>query len=410
MHDSLSADGFVILLGDFNGDLGNSLGDKGKKDPNNRGLLLLDFANFFNICPVNLLKQCKGPLESFNSHCGRYHSTLDYIFLPNCLLNNIDSPETFDQDVNNTSDHLPILVNPKFSERLAIDLDCHRHFDSEAKRKIHWSNFSHETINVKYATPLLVDLTDFDMSESNDTETVTKTITNLLLKHSYSLSSPGSNRSRKRKHGLHVRLSDDVKVARSQCKIAFDFWKQGQFSVSSIVHDNYRSKCKDYRLALRNFLNHLEVDRVKKLCAAAETDEKLLWKLLKDQRSSSRMSAFLVNGAFITEESDIRDMWADHFEVMGTPTVSLNFDNEFANSISTHIQNIFQNCINDPTGALNEPLTYEEVAGVCSNLKPGVSGVSLDYEHVGSAGPPSSGGCYSTCTNSFSKTFQLVNF
>ena len=140
-------------------------------------------------------------------------------------------------------------------------------------------------------------------------------------------------------------------------------------------------------MALRNFLNRLEVDRVKKLCAAAETDEKLFWKLLKGQRSSSQMSAFLVNGAFITEENDIRDMWADHFEVLVTPTFSLNFDNEFANLISTHVQNIFQNCINDPMGALNEPLTYDEVADVCSNLKPGVSGVSLDYEHVGYAGP-----------------------
>ena len=44
--------------------------------------------------------------------------------------------------------------------------------------------------------------------------------------------------------------------------------------------------------------------------------------------------------------------------------------------------------MSDPTGAFNDPLTYEEVAGVCSNLKPGVSGVSLDYEHVGYAGPP----------------------
>ena len=78
----------------------------------------------------------------------------------------------------------------------------------------------------------------------------------------------------------------------------------------------------------------------------------------------------------------------DHFEALGTSTVSLNFDNEFANSISTHIQNIFQNRVNDPTGALNEPLTYEEVASVCSNLKLGVSGVSMDYEHVGYAGPP----------------------
>ena len=84
LYDSLSVDGFVIIFGDFNGDLGNSLGDKGKKEPNDRGLLLLDFADFFNICPVNLLKQCKGTLESFNSHYRRYHSTLDYIFLPVC--------------------------------------------------------------------------------------------------------------------------------------------------------------------------------------------------------------------------------------------------------------------------------------------------------------------------------------
>ena len=78
----------------------------------------------------------------------------------------------------------------------------------------------------------------------------------------------------------------------------------------------------------------------------------------------------------------------DHYEALGTPTVSLNFNNGFANSISTHIQNIFQNCINDPTGALNEPLTFEEVASVCSDLKPGVSGVSLDHKHVSYAGPP----------------------
>ena len=37
--DSLSADGFVILLADFYGDLGNSLGNKGKKGPSDRVLL-----------------------------------------------------------------------------------------------------------------------------------------------------------------------------------------------------------------------------------------------------------------------------------------------------------------------------------------------------------------------------------
>ena len=46
LYDSLSADGFATLLGDFNRDLGNSLGDKSKKGSNDRDLLLLDFANF----------------------------------------------------------------------------------------------------------------------------------------------------------------------------------------------------------------------------------------------------------------------------------------------------------------------------------------------------------------------------
>ena len=35
----------------------------------------------------------------------------------------------------------------------------------------------------------------------------------------------------------------------------------------------------------------------------------------------------------------------------------------------------------------NEPLSYEEVADVCSRLKLGVSGVSIDYEHIRYAGP-----------------------
>ena len=46
------------------------------------------------------------------------------------------------------------------------------------------------------------------------------------------------------------------------------------------MDDNYLSKRKDYRLSLHNFLNHREADRVKKLCVAAEIDEKLFWKLL----------------------------------------------------------------------------------------------------------------------------------
>ena len=91
LYDSLSDKGHVLVLGDFNGDLGDLLGDKGKYPPNQRGSKLLDFANYFNLCPANLLSNRNGPLETYISDCGRRRSTLDYIFVPNCLLGNIIS-------------------------------------------------------------------------------------------------------------------------------------------------------------------------------------------------------------------------------------------------------------------------------------------------------------------------------
>ena len=45
LYESLSSRWMVLIMGDFDGDLGNSLGDKGKHEPNLRGLKLLDFAN-----------------------------------------------------------------------------------------------------------------------------------------------------------------------------------------------------------------------------------------------------------------------------------------------------------------------------------------------------------------------------
>ena len=107
---------FVIITGDLNGDLGNSLGDKGCCAPNDRGLRLLDFANYFNLCPINLLSICSGPLETFVSHCGRFKTTIDYILLPNCLHDSIVSYKTFEQTVENTSDHFPIELKINFCD------------------------------------------------------------------------------------------------------------------------------------------------------------------------------------------------------------------------------------------------------------------------------------------------------
>ena len=135
-------------------------------------------------------------------------------FLPNCLLNNVESAETFELDVDNTSGNLPILVNLRFSERIPIALNLVKAIlGLELSKK----STGQTSLTEKYVTPLLADLVELDLNESNETKTVSNTTTKLSLKHSNLLFSPGSNRNRKRKHRVYVRLPDDVKAAVQNC-------------------------------------------------------------------------------------------------------------------------------------------------------------------------------------------------
>ena len=135
------------------------------------------------------------------------------------------------------------------------------------------------------------------------------------------------------------------------------------------------------------FLNQAETDKIKRLCNAASTDEKLFWKLVKGQRSSSQMSSFLLDGKFVTDKKQIREMWAGHFEELDTPFENIQFDSDFLTCVTVNVQEIFTSCTNDPSGVLSGPLQYEELARVCSQLKLEVCGASIDYEHVKFAGP-----------------------
>ena len=67
---------------------------------------------------------------------------------------------------------------------------------------------------------------------------------------------------------------------------------------------------------------------------AFETNEKLFWKLVKSQRSSSQMSAFLVYVKMIIDKTDILKMWADHFETLSAPYDNTTFDKSFLQKVS----------------------------------------------------------------------------
>ena len=124
-------------------------------------------------------------LVTFNSYCGRFHFTLDYIFLPNCLLSSIKLAKTFDDDVDNTSDHLPIKLKLCYTVSDSVS-KCDEGVregskDSRSKLKIHWSKFPSETINRMYKSLLLFDLEKISMSRFTDSAAAVDKIKELLM-------------------------------------------------------------------------------------------------------------------------------------------------------------------------------------------------------------------------------------
>ena len=190
-----------------------------------------------------------------------------------------------------------------------------------------------------------------------------KKTTNLLLQNSVSLAKKNFKANKKNKS--FVRLPEEVKVARYHGKVASDDWKQLNFPLEGDAHNIYHAKHKDYYSKLRDFLNHLEADKIENFCNAADCNEKLSWKLLKGQKSFSRMSAFLVNGNLLTDRNVIRDMWADHFEALGTPTENEYFDNAFLSRVVSGVREIFDSCTNNPFRVLCEPLRPGETSQHC---------------------------------------------
>ena len=176
-------------MGDFNGDLGNSLGDKGKHAPNSRGLKLLELSNHFNIYAVNLLSSCNGPVETIVSYCGRFRSTIDYIFVRNSLLNKVITAKTFEMLPDNTPTMFLfncILIIPGLYRLSKIYLSRWQRFRFQNK-KIHWSNFAQEEITMMYTTPLISALENLNSDVQTVCKNDVKSITKLILAHSQSL-------------------------------------------------------------------------------------------------------------------------------------------------------------------------------------------------------------------------------
>ena len=54
LYDSLSTESLVVVMGDLNADMRNTVGDKSTRESIRRGKKLLEFVHYFSLFPVNV--------------------------------------------------------------------------------------------------------------------------------------------------------------------------------------------------------------------------------------------------------------------------------------------------------------------------------------------------------------------
>ena len=169
----------------------------------------------------------------------------------------------------------------------------------------------------EYAKPLSTVLDNLDLDAGSTS--LTQALIDTISKISFGFLSK-TNTCKKSKAGkIYLKLPLTIKSAKSKLNDLYRVWADNNFSVDDESHVMYILQRSVYRNELRKFLRDTEMKNIKKLHFAADSNEKEFWKLVKGQLSFSQMSAFQIDGAMCIDEDKIRDMWADHFEFLGTP-------------------------------------------------------------------------------------------
>ena len=109
----------IILLGDFNGDVGKWGGPRSPRPPTSRGKYVMNFFNRFGYVVMNLQQLASGPLDTFECHNG--HSTIDYISVLGYSADLVVDCFVNDWDPLNTSDHRDVHLSIMIPEKTVLN-------------------------------------------------------------------------------------------------------------------------------------------------------------------------------------------------------------------------------------------------------------------------------------------------
>ena len=371
------------IMGDFNGDVGNSFGGRGIYQATHQGALIASFLKKYNLVPCNMLSDAQGPIHTFESHNAM--TTLDYIAIPSNMIGCIIESRVYDDHVLNNSDHLSVSLTLDIGQ-----ISVHPLVNNESPR-IRWDKMTvHERVlrytdRIESKVDTITEGFFVNGTSPQKVDLALSAITHEMMSVSADL--PHSTFKKHLKPYWNPDLSrlKYLKVAAYRRWVAADRPRDP----GNLQYAAYKKSKKDFMKTLVKLAKQYKNEEILEAVKLAELNRNSFWRLIQKSRKSSsgRQTAIRrSDGVVVHELEDVLEVWRSHFASLGQESDSPTFDDAHYDEVSQFTREYNLSQVVDDHFLAN-PILVSEIRTAVSNLNhgksPGFDKVSSEHIHYG---------------------------
>ena len=372
-----------IICGDMNADIGNLYGTRNTRKSTKEGKCLFNFISKYDLSAANLSKMSKGPIDTFYGPNGS--SCIDYILLPNDILDKVLECETLDFEGLNGSDHVPVTCVIDIGHITCPTVPINH------KKKIKWDKLSPDQMRDKYTIPvnmqlqLVLDQWADKNPSKNDLDGIIDKVVSILREGEKAIpvTSFKSNLKPYWCPDLDTLKKDKIRCYREWCDRGKPREPDNPFKIAN------RDAKKAFNNRLKSLARSYERDEINEAIRKSEIDRNAFWKLLKKKRTGRKYEISAIKNdkdVAVYGIDEILLTWKTHFSKLCTPKEDKRYDNEFLQYVNGCINEWMT--LTDDSEFLNDTFNETEIRKAIrdlnSNKAPGYDGVTK--EHIIPAG------------------------
>ena len=312
---------------------------------------------------------CKGPSYTFRQE-GIGQSYIDHVAITHSLLPYIVSVEVIDEEIDNTSDHLPIAIT-LHSSKLPKLVDI-------PKNKIAWHKLTDEDIMKLYTSPLEYNLQQrfpgechyeiwYKDIKANDIDVIISDVVKCMKDASVNL--PRKKFSKALKPYWCKDLTAASKEEKQLCKI----WKEAgrPRGPNNVLYRQYKAAKTKFRRMRREKKYKWERKQMEDIANAENIDQNYMWYLVNKSRKKvgSSKHPIMVDDKVITDQEDIVAAWKDYYSALLSPSTDPDFDDAFKDMVEQRLIEMVEESKHRLNVLTEHPLTCKEIATLCHSLK-----------------------------------------